>query len=219
MTTKTIARAVSDLLDRQVVASVEIAAPMERVFEAISSREVPDGGPIRACSIRVSGRAMFGLAVAGARPACLGGIPTLSKENSSRWIRPANWSTHGTGLCRVLRRGSLIFSIRSRGHSPNGEALGYRDPRGKRQHPCRMADELGQARRNSVASAMICSMAHDEQTAERVRLSCPHSLRVPAVRLRADHDIARKQAAAPRPIHGLHRRQRFRRARWRPGTV
>jgi uncharacterized protein YndB with AHSA1/START domain len=40
MKTKTNARAVSDLVDGRIVASVEIAAPAERVFQAISSREI-----------------------------------------------------------------------------------------------------------------------------------------------------------------------------------
>src|SRR5271165_1773500 len=35
-------RAVSDLIEGRVVASVEIAAPPERVFQALSSREIVD---------------------------------------------------------------------------------------------------------------------------------------------------------------------------------
>jgi uncharacterized protein YndB with AHSA1/START domain len=40
MDAKSDAKAISDLVDGQVVATVEIAAPMERAFEAISSREI-----------------------------------------------------------------------------------------------------------------------------------------------------------------------------------
>jgi uncharacterized protein YndB with AHSA1/START domain len=39
---KTMARAVSDLVDGQVVASVEIASPPARVFQALTSREIVD---------------------------------------------------------------------------------------------------------------------------------------------------------------------------------
>ena len=102
---KTHARAVADVIDGLIVASVEIARTPERVFQALSSREVVDWWvnpgvfDTREWSgdVRVGGRwRASGIAR---------GAPYTLEGESSRSIRRENWSRPGIGReCPARRR-------------------------------------------------------------------------------------------------------------------
>jgi activator of Hsp90 ATPase-like protein len=98
------ARAVADLAEGSILASVEIAAPPERVFRALSSKEIvewwvrPGVFDTREWTgdVRVGGRwRASGMAY---------GQPYCSKVNFSKSIPRASWCTPGTGAARRAPR-------------------------------------------------------------------------------------------------------------------
>ena len=101
--TKAGARAVADLVDGCVIALVEIAAPPERVFQALSSPEIVHWWVNPASSTRGNGQAMSVSADAGAPPARGGASPTRSRASFLRSTRHASWSILGMGSARQAR--------------------------------------------------------------------------------------------------------------------
>ena len=100
---KTHARAVSDVVDGRVVASVELAVGPERVFQALASRDVIDWWVNPGVfdtrewtgDVRPGGR--WRAAGGGALPALREARPMRWRASSSRSTRRENWSRPGTG--------------------------------------------------------------------------------------------------------------------------
>jgi hypothetical protein len=98
------ARAVADLSEGLILATVEIAAPPERVFRALASEEIcqwwvrPGVFDTREWTgdVRVGGR--------WRASGCRGDSPTPLKASFLRSIRRAGWCTRGSAQERLVRR-------------------------------------------------------------------------------------------------------------------
>jgi len=89
------ARAVADLNEKLVLASVEIAASPQRVFKALTSEEIVDWWVReRASSTPQSGAAMCGWAAAGVPPAS-------SMASPMRWKGSISSSTRRESSCTL----------------------------------------------------------------------------------------------------------------------
>jgi uncharacterized protein YndB with AHSA1/START domain len=99
---KTHARAVADVIDGLVVASVEIARTPERVFQALSSREIVDWWVNPGV---FDTREWHGDVRDGAHPASREARPMRWRANFLRSIRRENWCKPGSGReCPARRR-------------------------------------------------------------------------------------------------------------------